>query len=433
MKKLSTAAMAKVTNTTMAEEQEALAYLKHPDLIDNLLRDITFVSQVVGEMINQMLMYMSYTSRMFDKPFSFIVTGQSGSGKTNQVKGVLKSIPPEDINTFSSVTPRSFDYCTEEELKHKVVFIEELVGAKDALPTIRLLQSEGRLCRSNTIRDKETNMLKTVSTELIVPCVVVTTSTIDRLNDENSSRIFELTTNDSIEQTKSIVSSTKEKYTLDGLVKAAAIALRERQMHNLQRMLEPIKVIIPYATMLRLPDMTSRNRRDSERFLMLITAFAFIRQYQKKRENFEGVDYIEADYLDYEYAYRYGKDILQNTVAELSERCWNVLNVICRFHKKVTDRNPGIDPQFTLKSIQEYANMIGIDLSNKTNLRLICKSLADEEFITTVQGGQGKTAIYSLNYNYKLDEQGEVDVTWRGRALSLTSPEELKAELEYQQ
>jgi len=276
-------------------------------------------------------------------------------------------------------------------------------------------------------------MLKTVSTELIVPCVVVTTSTIDRLNDENSSRIFELTTNDSIEQTKSIVSSTKEKYTLDGLVKAAAIALRERQMHNLQRMLEPIKVIIPYATMLRLPDMTSRNRRDSERFLMLITAFAFIRQYQKKRENFEGVDYIEADYLDYEYAYRYGKDILQNTVAELSERCWNVLNVICRFHKKVTDRNPGIDPQFTLKSIQEYANMIGIDLSNKTNLRLICKSLADEEFITTVQGGQGKTAIYSLNYNYKLDEQGEVDVTWRGRALSLTSPEELKAELEYQQ
>jgi len=408
------------------EEQEAIAYLRDPGLLENLTRDIKLVGQVVGEEENQMLGYMSYTSRKLDRPFSFVVTGQSSAGKTSLVKGVLKTIPPEDVRIYSSATAKSFVNSKEDELRHKVIMIEELDGAKQVLATVRLLQSEGRL---NHIRvDASTKCAE--SRELNVPCVVVTTANVDRLNDENATRVFELTTDDSIDQTKAIVGRILEKYTAEGIVKEAAIQKRQKLLHNVQRLIKPVRVVIPYATKLRLPNSTTRNRRDSERFMNIVSTVTYLRQYQKGRSSVEGTEFIEADMTDYAYAYRYGRKILQNTVAELSERSWNVLNVICQYHKHRKDVAPNSAVVFTLKDIQTYGASIGVDMSNTTNMHRMFKVLVTEEYVTLLAGGgQGKTGKYMLNYDYRLNAHGEVDTTWRGGALNLTTPDELLAEL----
>lgn len=410
------------------EEQEAIAYLRDPGLLDNLTRDIKLVGQVVGEDENQMLAYMSYSSRIFDKPFSFVVTGQSSAGKTALVKGVLKSIPPEDVRVYSSASAKAFEYCTGDQIKNKVVFIEEFDGMKNALATIRLLQSEGRV---NTLTVVSSHGERyAVSREVIAPCVIVSTGVIDRLNDENATRIFELTTDDSIDQTKGVVDNIRHKHTIEGLILEEAVIRKQRVMHNAQRLLEPVKVVIPYAEKLRLPNTSARNRRDSERLLTLVKAVAHLRQFQKIRHSVQGISFIEADMDDYAYAYKFGHSVLRNTVSELSDRCWSVLNVICQYHKHIKDENPDSRAVMTLKNIQAFGASLGVDTSNTSNLRRMCQVLARDEYIIDITGGgQGKAAKYRLNYHYKLDAHGDVDTTWRGGALNLTTPDELQVEL----
>ena len=82
-------------------------------------------------------------------------------------------------------------------------------------------------------------------------------------------------------------------------------------------------MVIPYVHHLTFPTKWLRTRRDNERFLCLIEASAFLHQYQRvkkscRRPDDEEVSYIEADLEDYRLAYELAKDVLCDTLHELS-------------------------------------------------------------------------------------------------------------------
>jgi hypothetical protein len=55
----------------------------------------------------------------------------------------------------------------------------------------------------------------------------------------------------------------------------------ERMHQNAQRLLDPVAVVIPYATLLTFPTSWLRTRRDNLRLLNLIEAVVFLHQFQR--------------------------------------------------------------------------------------------------------------------------------------------------------
>ena len=79
-----------------AERREALAFLKRPDLLDEISRDIDALGYV-GEDTNKRLGYLVAVSRKLDDPLSAIVMSQSGAGKSGLTEVIEKLTPAEDM------------------------------------------------------------------------------------------------------------------------------------------------------------------------------------------------------------------------------------------------------------------------------------------------------------------------------------------------
>lgn len=417
------------------EEFEAMEYLRDPNLIDNLMSDLKEVTGVIGQDNNLLIMYLSFTSRLFDEPFSFTLYGQSSSGKSYQANGVISTLPPEDVMILSSASAKAFEYCTESDLKHKAILIQEFDGASDAEATIRVMLSERRLCRLNTFTDPTTGKRTVDRTTIDAPCVVAITTTLIKNNDENETRIFKLYANESIDQTKNVVKLTLAKFTQEEKEREAVVKKKKALLQNVQRVLSRVQVFIPYAPLLRFPNTMIRNRRDGTRYMLLIKAVAFLRQYQKEKKYIDGIPCIDADLRDYEYAYRVGKDTLTNTLSTISEREYQVLEVAYRYaSSRVLLQNqdrtgesrhtPDITSiPFMIRNLQACAKEISVDLENETNLRRAIKSLMTSEYIRQTDGGQGRVCTYQLLFVPSLDEHG--NLRREDLVKNLTSPAEL--------
>jgi len=127
-----------------AERREALAFLKRPDLLDAIARDIDALGYV-GEGSTPRLAYLIAVSRKSDDPLSVIVISQSGSGKSGLTDVIERLTPREDVVLFTRLTPQSLYYIEPGFLDHKLLIIEERHGSMEADYSIRVLQSRKKL------------------------------------------------------------------------------------------------------------------------------------------------------------------------------------------------------------------------------------------------------------------------------------------------
>ena len=388
------------------EKSSAIAFLQRPDLISQISRDIEFAGDVVGEETNRLMLYLAAVSRKFMEPISLVIFGQSSSGKSYLANTISEFIPPEDRLVLSSVSPKALNYMGHR-LKHKFILVQEWEGIENVLPTIRVLQSEGRLSHLVPRKNPDTNEHETAESKVECPCSVVITTTRAGIHDENSTRIFELHTDESISQTERVV---KENLLAGNFTNRGDDAEKERirRLHrNAQRLLEPMEVNIPYAQHLSFPSKTTRNRRDSKRFLQLIKAVAFLRQKQKETKKL-GSDtwYIDADLDDYEIAYRLGIKVIKSTLDQISERARNVLKVCCELDQQ--NRASGKEPWFTVRDVQETGSRIGVDISNRANLYKQLNQLTEYEFLELDQPKSKGRKLYRLSFKPERDECGEI-------------------------
>ena len=86
-----------------------------------------------------------------------MVFGDSSAGKSYLVNSICSLIPEEDQLVLSSASARSFEHASEEMLKHKFIVVQEIEGMEDVEPTIRVMQSEGKLSRFVTVKNEVTD------------------------------------------------------------------------------------------------------------------------------------------------------------------------------------------------------------------------------------------------------------------------------------
>jgi len=387
------------------ERQEAIDYLKSPDLFKNISRDIAKAGEIIGEEANKMMLYLAATSRKFGKPISLVIFGKSSSGKSHLANAIEQFMPEEDTLVLSSMTAKALEYMGDQ-LRHKLLVVQEWEGLTEALPTLRTLQSEGKLARLVTVVDPVQKIRVARADTQECPCSVIVTTTKEGIHDENSTRIFELYADESVEQTEKVVRLTLMKSDTKNRISREE---KDRifQLHqNVQRLLEPVYVNIPYANHLSFPAKTTRHRRDSERFVKLVKTVAFLRQKQKEVIETNGMKHIDADMEDYRIAYEIGLEVLRGTLNPISDRAKNALIVCCELNDRyVADHK---DPLFSVTELQETAQELGLDFRNRQDLYKQLDKLEEYEYLERKQANKKATRYYKVAFAYERNDAGEI-------------------------
>ncbi|KAK0359816.1 hypothetical protein LTR94_029774, partial [Friedmanniomyces endolithicus] len=230
---------------------------------------------------NALCVYLAALSRKLDRPLAVLIQSTSAAGKSALMDAVLDLVPEEERVTYSAMTGQSLFYLGDTDLKHKALAIAEEEGARQAAYALKLLQSQGTLTIASTGKDPATGKLVTQDYTVEGPVALMLTTTAIDLDEELANRCLVLTIDESRDQTRAIHARQRYEETLAGLATREHGAAIRKLHHNAQRLLQPIKVVNPYAEALTFLDDKTRTRRDHRKYLGLIRAIALLHQHQR--------------------------------------------------------------------------------------------------------------------------------------------------------
>jgi DNA primase/DNA-binding transcriptional ArsR family regulator len=368
-----------VVTMSESERAEASAFLRRPDLLDQAAADIDALGYV-GEETNKRLLYLVAVSRKLEDPLSAIVLSQSGAGKSGLTETIEKLCPPEDVVLLTRLTPQSLYYTEPGFLDRKLVIVEERYGSLEADYSIRVLQSRKKLIAAAPIKDPQTGNMRTKVFTVEARAAFIEATTASAVNHENATRCFELTMDESPEQTRRIHERQRLLRTEHGLeLRQEAEAICRRHW-NAQRLLEPLPVVIPFADKLSFPSAWMRTRRDHARFLNLIEVSAFLHQHQREKRG----GAVVASLADYETAYGLAGQVLTETLSDLKRP---LREAYARIRELSLKGEGGV----TRSEIRE-----ALALPDSTVRRWL-QELVELEYLEADQGKQGKAVRYGLS------------------------------------
>ncbi|OEK08055.1 hypothetical protein A8C32_16505 [Flavivirga aquatica] len=321
----------KVKKLNLGEIEKAETFLKSKDLLQKT-NELIGKSGVIGEEVNRLLMYIIFTSRKREQPLHVIGLGSSGTGKTHLQEKVGELIPEEERVSITTLSENAFYYFGKQELKNKVILIEDLDGAENALYPLRELQTKKRIVK--TIASKNTKG-ETQTKYLVVegPVCVAGCTTKEHIYEDNANRSFLIYLDESIEQDEKIMQYQRQIST--GEINFYEQKEIQEFLQNTQRVLKPITIRNPFANKLNLPQSVFKPRRTNNHYLQFIEAITFYYQYQRepKVDKQTGEIYIETTLEDIENANMLLKEVLLRKSDELTGSCRNYLETLKTYLK----------------------------------------------------------------------------------------------------
>ena len=296
---LAAAALDEMPEAVIADADDML---RAPDLLDRLAIDLQDAG-IAGERELALLTYVVGTSRMLDKPVSLITQGPSSSGKSWVSQIAAELFPPEAKLVVTKTTSEALFYAAPGSLRHRWVVAGERSRKQDddtaeATRALREMLSSGRL--SKLVTTKRDGELVSVLVEQDGPISWTESTTLSNIFDEDRNRCLLLQTDETVAQTKRIMQAAAKEAAGKTNGKKDAITNRH---HALQRLLQPHKVIVPFAE--RLADLLApmtlalESRRAFPQILQTIRAVALLHQKQRQVDH-DGR--LVAELRDYEIA-----------------------------------------------------------------------------------------------------------------------------------
>ncbi len=299
-----------------AQRQSAINYLKQANLLARTGEDIGR-SGLVGEETNRLIAYLVYSSRKLAVPLHLMFLGSSGSGKTWLQEKVSELIPAEDKIEITQITENAFYYFRQDELKNKLLLIEDLDGAESSMYPLRELQSKRRISKTVTLKDSKGN-LKTITLTVEGPVSVSGCTTREKVYEDNANRCLLLYIDTGKDQDKRVIEY--QTRLAGGEIDREAENHTRRQFQHIQRVLTAVQVINPYAKYLNLPEQVFKPRRTMTLLLAFIETITFYHQYQRpvKRDP-QGNPYVETTVDDIQAAFALLGDALFHKSDELTQ------------------------------------------------------------------------------------------------------------------
>jgi len=377
---------------TTDERKEAIEFLKSPNLVDRITETFEACG-LVGEETNRLAAYLACTSRKLDRPLAVIIQSTSAAGKSTLMEAVLAMFPQEESVKYSAMTGQSLYYLGERDLKHRILAIVEEEGAEKASYALKLLQSEGELTIASTGKDPHTGRMETQEYHVEGPVMIFLTTTAIDIDEELQNRCLTLTVDESRAQTERIHTLQRKARTLEGLKLKKQRQKTLNVLRNIQRLLQPVDVVNPYADELTFTAERTRTRRDHEKYLTLIDAIALLHQHQRPREKVEeGGEFIRVTLDDIELANRIAPELLGRSLDELPPQSRRLLDHIKALVRDICKRED-IEQHLALFSRRQLCESTGWTYS-QVKRHLI--RLQELEHIIPRYGGMGSTMRYEL-------------------------------------
>jgi len=388
---------------TKEEKDEALRFLKNPDIFSEILSDMETLG-VTGEETNKLVGYLSAVSRKLDEPLSVLIQSRSAAGKSTLQDAILSLVPDEDFVKYTRITDQALFYKEEDSLVHKILAIEEEEGMGGAAYSIRNIQSSKKITVAATGKDPGTGKMRTEEYTVKGPVAVMITTTAAKLEGETASRFLFLTIDESSRMTEAIHRMQREAETLEGLINKKRSEKISNKHHTAQRLLRPLHVVNPFTNYLSYPNQSLRTRRDHKKYLGLIRSIAFLYQYQRKIKaiQVEGnpLEYVEVTLDDIDKANKVANEVLGQSLDELAKPSRTLLSNIYSMVKEISAKQdiPLDEVYFTRRMIREYTGWT--DWQVRTHI----KQLEGLEYIRVRIGAWGKEYAYVLQYQGQGEE-----------------------------
>ncbi len=372
---------------TPEEIKEAQLYLNSPNLIERTKEDIGKAG-VIGEETNRLLMYLIFTSRKRENPLHIISLGSSGIGKTHLQEKVSALIPEEDKLEITSLSGNAFYYFGQQELRNKLILIEDLDGAEDVLYPLREIQSKKRISKTIVVKNTR-GETKTITLKVEGPVSVAGCTTRESLYEDNANRSFLIYIDESREQDQKIMAYQRK-------LSAGKIDVTEEHritelLQNTQRILQPVQVRNPFAESLYIPEEVFKPRRTNAHYLAFIEAVTFYHQYQREKQydKATGEEYIATTLEDIQEANGLMKEILLRKSDQLNGATRNYFEKLKRL---VGEQGTGPDHPgtFTNSHIKQHLRIKG------TTLRRYHTHLLDAGFIKIKSGKPATGYTYEI-------------------------------------
>lgn len=264
---------------------------------------------MIGEEDNRLLMYLIFTSRKREHPLHVISLGSSGIGKTHLQEKVSALIPEEDKLEITTLSGNAFYYFGQQELRNKLILIEDLDGTDEVLYPLREIKSKRQVTKTVVIKNTK-GETRTVTLKVEGPVCVSGCTTKESLYEDNANRSFLIYIDESKEQDSKIMAFQRK-------LSAGKVDLSQQwklieSFQNMQRVLMPIQVRNPFAEILHIPDEVFKPRRSNAHYLAFIEAVTFYHQYQREKQYDKdtGEEFIETTIEDIEEANKLMKEIL---------------------------------------------------------------------------------------------------------------------------
>ena len=421
-----------------SDREEALAFLRG-DIVEALKADFLAMG-CVGEETALLIGYFAMVSRKLPEPLSVLFCARSGAGKSTLQDRLCALCPPEDLVKYTRISGQVLFYKDENALRHKLLAVDEEDGASQAAYALRSLLSSGYLSCSVTRTDPRTGRQEADDRRVNGPASnFLTTAHPEAFDYETRNRYVMVTIDESREQTRRILERQRWNETLEGLLADERKKAIARRHHDAQRLLEPLRVIIPVE--LTYPSGLLILRREHMKYLSLVKAIALLHQHQRpiRSATVDGraVPYIEATEKDVEIARPLAALVLARNLDELSPPSRSLLIALReivsakrkaaakasagakatdtkgaddakgspgprRYLLRKSDDGDGRDERL-LVSRQEIQKTTGLSY---WHVRTYMAQLVEYEYVEKVRGHQGRQTLYELLHEEDEDGPG---------------------------
>jgi len=391
-----------LTQKEIAAAKENLSFGKlrtgeQKSLLEQTSKDLQNTG-IQGEQENALILLLAMTSRKMRDPLSVICLAKSGVGKSYLMEKVAECIPPEEAKEHTQFSGNSFYYFKREEIKGTVFLIEDLDGAAAVMFPIRELQTKKRISKTVTIKDKS-GQLRTITLIVEGPVSVIGCTTRERIYEDNANRAILIYLDGSKEQDIRIMNYQKNLRA--NLIDTHTEKLLQEKLQNMQRVLEPIKVVNPYAPIIDIPQEDFKPRRTLPLLLGFIETITFYHQYQRDQQADEttGEIFIEVHPTDVENAFNLMQNVLFRKSDELSGAAREFYQWISDKGRKFADPKLNSGKGFYSRDVREESRTCG-EHGRTIHPRTLNRYLNElaEYGLLQVTGGNKNTTGYS----YKL-------------------------------
>ncbi|MEM9337611.1 MAG: hypothetical protein AAGA66_02705 [Bacteroidota bacterium] len=388
----------KMQPLTKEDSKDATKALKSNDLMQRTFRAFEVLG-ICGEAHNAMIIFLTMLSRMLSEPLSVICMAKSGSGKSYLVDKVAACLPTAEVLPHTQLTAASLYHFQKNELAGKVLLIEDLQGAKEALFPIRELQSRKKISKTMTIKDR-TGELRTMTFGVEGPLCFVACSSYDKVYADNANQCLLLSLDNSPEQDRRIMAY--QKNVKAGLIDDHQAVIMQEKLQHMQLQLKEgittmgkVKIVNPYAPLIELPQETLHPRRTLPLILNFIEAVTFYHFYQREQlaDKETGELYIETQPSDIQWAFDLLKDVLFVKSDELSTAARSFYQWLCDWMTSDPKRDT-----FYATNIREQIRI------HPRTLNRHLKELTEYGFIR-ITGGNRHTTGYSYELTNRSDHQ----------------------------